>query len=242
MEENTILDKLGLFGLTRQEAAIYLCLYRNGELSGYEAAKLTGISRSNVYGGLSGLADKGAVYLEEGSTSKYIAVPIEEFCENKIRSLIREKESLILNIPAMKEKEIGYITITGSRNIWNKIVTMIQEAEKRIYFSASLPVIEQLQDEFAKVLERKIKLVFITDGIPDEKSLMKDAICYIGGARGNNIRLIIDSEYALTGELTGKKDDTCLYTGQENFIKVFKEALRNEMKLIELTEGENRNE
>ena len=242
MEENTILDKLGLFGLTRQEAAIYLCLYRNGELSGYEAAKLTGISRSNVYGGLSGLTDKGAAYLEEGSTSKYIAVPIEEFCENKIRSLIREKESLVLNIPAMKEKGIGYITITGSRNIWNKIITMIQESEKRIYFSASLPVIEQLQDEFAKVLERKIKLVFITDGIPDEKSFMKDAICYIGGARGNNIRLIIDSEYALTGELTGKKDDTCLYTGQENFIRVFKEALRNEMKLIELTEGENRNE
>ena len=242
MEENTILDKLGLFGLTRQEAAIYLCLYRNGELSGYEAAKLTGISRSNVYGGLSGLTDKGAAYLEEGSTSKYIAVPIEEFCENKIRNLIREKESLVLNIPAMKEKEIGYITITGSRNIWNKIITMIQESEKRIYFSASLPVIEQLQDEFAKVLKRKIKLVFITDGIPDEKSFMKDAICYIGGARGNNIRLIIDSEYALTGELTGKKDDTCLYTGQENFIRVFKEALRNEMKLIELTEGENRNE
>ena len=242
MEDAALTEKLLVFGLGRQEASVYLCLLKNGDLTGYEVAKLTGISRSNVYGGLSALADKGAAYLEEGSISKYIAVPIEEFCENKIRSLIREKESLVLNIPAMKEKEIGYITITGSRNIWNKIITMIQESEKRIYFSASLPVIEQLQDEFAKVLERKIKLVFITDGIPDEKSFMKDAICYIGGARGNNIRLIIDSEYALTGELTGKKDDTCLYTGQENFIRVFKEALRNEMKLIELTEGENRNE
>ena len=60
MEENTILDKLGLFGLTRQEAAIYLCLYRNGGLSGYEVSKLTGISRSNVYSGLSGQKDKGA--------------------------------------------------------------------------------------------------------------------------------------------------------------------------------------
>ena len=135
MEENTILDKLGLFGLTRQEAAIYLCLYRNGGLSGYEVSKLTGISRSNVYSGLSGLADKGAACLEEGSTSKYIAVSIKEFCENKIRSLNREKESLIQNIPDMKEKEIGYITITGSRNIWNKMITMIEEAEKRIYFS-----------------------------------------------------------------------------------------------------------
>ncbi|MGN0377834.1 MAG: TrmB family transcriptional regulator [Suilimivivens sp.] len=238
MEENTVLDKLGLFGLTRQEAAIYLCLYRNGELTGYEVAKYTGISRSNVYSGLSGLTDKGAAYLEEGNASKYIAVPIENFCENKIRSLNREKEYLIENIPVMKEKEIGYITITGSRNIWNKIIDMIKEAEKRIYFSASLSVIEELKDEFLTVIDRKIKLVFITDGMPKEKEFVNDAICYIGSTRENNIRLIIDSEYALTGELTGKKDDTCLYTGQENFIKVFKEALRNEIKLIELTEGE----
>lgn len=242
MEENTILDKLGLFGLTRQEAAIYLCLYRNGGLSGYEASKLTGISRSNVYSGLSGLADKGAAYLEEGSASKYTAVPVKEFCENKLRSLNREKESLIQNIPAVKEKEIGYLTITGSGNIWNKIITMIEEAEKRIYFSASLPVIEQLGGEFAKALDRRIKLVFITDNMPKKEAFRKDAICYVGGDRGNSVRLIIDSVYALTGELTGKKDDTCLYTGQENFIRVFKEALRNEMKLIELTGGENKNE
>ena len=30
MEENIILEKLGMFGMTRQEANIYLCLYQNG--------------------------------------------------------------------------------------------------------------------------------------------------------------------------------------------------------------------
>lgn len=242
MEENTVLDKLGLFGLTRQEAAIYLCLYRNGELTGYEVAKYTGISRSNVYSGLSGLADKGAAYLVEGNASKYVAVSIERFCENKIRSLKEEKEYLIKNIPAMKEKEIGYITITGSRNIRDKMIEMLNDAEKRIYFSASLTMIEEFREEFFKVLGKNIKLVFITDGMPKEKSFFKDAVFYVGGERGNSIRMIIDSEYALTGEITGKRDDTCLYTGQENFIKVFKDALRNEMKLIELTEGEMKNE
>ena len=241
MEENTVLDKLGLFGLTRQEASIYLCLYRNGALTGYEVAKLTGISRSNVYSGLSGLSDKGAAFLEEGNSSKYVAVPIENFCENKIRSMNKEKEFLLKNIPAMKKQEVGYITITGSRNIYNKIINMINDAEKRIYFSASLTMIEEFREEFLKVLDRKIKLVLITDGLPEEKELVNGAICYVGGDRGNSIRMIIDSEYALTGEMTGKKDDTFLYTGQENFIKVFKEALSNEIRLIELTGGE-RNE
>lgn len=242
MEENVVLDKLGLFGLTRQEATIYLCLYRNGELTGYEVAKYTGISRSNVYCGLSGLTDKGAAYLVEGNASKYVAVPIERFCENKIRSLNDEKKYLIENMPAMKEKEVGYITITGSRNIRDKMIEMLNEAEKRVYFSASLTVIEELKEEFRKVLNKKIKLVFITSGRPKDEALYRDAVFYIGGDRGNNIRMIIDSEYALTGEITGKRDDTCLYTGQENFIRVFKEALRNEMKLIELTEGEIENE
>lgn len=242
MEENTVLDKLGLFGLTRQEAAIYLCLYRNGELTGYEVSKYTGISRSNVYSGLSGLTDKGAAYLVEGNASKYVAVPIERFCENKIRSLKDEKEYLIKNVPVMKEKEVGYITITGSRNIRDKMIEMLNEAEKRVYFSASAVMIEELKAEFLKILNKKIKLVFITDRKPEEEILYQDAVFYIGGDRGNNIRMIIDSEYALTGEITGKRDDTCLYTGQENFIRVFKEALRNEMKLIELTEGEIRNE
>lgn len=239
MEESEVLNRLGMFGLTRQEATLYLCMYRYGGLTGYEAAKYTGISRSNVYSALSGLADKGAAYLEQGSASRYIAVPIEKFCENKIRSLEREKEYLIENIPVMKEQEIGYITITGSGNILDKVTEMILEAEMRIYLSTSFAIIGKLERELMKALEKKIKVVLITDGIPENLGLKEKSICYLTQARGNSIRLIVDSAYALTGELTGKRDDTCLYTGQENFIKVFKDALRNEIKLIELQGGEN---
>jgi sugar-specific transcriptional regulator TrmB len=238
VDESAILDRLVLFGLTRQEAAVYLCLYQQGELNGYEAAKYTGISRSNVYSALSALTDKGAAYLIEGDSSRYMAVAIDEFCENKIRSLNREKEYLIKNIPSMKEVEIGYITITGNGNIWDKIISMINEAEKRIYFSASCRIIEKLQAEFLKVLGKKIKLVLITDGTVTNQELRKNSIYYMGSDRGNNIRLIVDSEYALTGEITGSKDDTCLYTGQKNFISVFKETLRNEIVLIQLQGGE----
>ena len=203
VDESAILDRLVLFGLTRQEAAVYLCLYQQGELNGYEAAKYTGISRSNVYSALSALTDKGAAYLIEGDSSRYMAVAIDEFCENKIRSLNREKEYLIKNIPSMKEVEIGYITITGNGNIWDKIISMINEAEKRIYFSASCRIIEKLQAEFLKVLGKKIKLVLITDGTVTNQELRKNSIYYMGSDRGNNIRLIVDSEYALTGEITG---------------------------------------
>lgn len=45
MDESVIQEKFISFGLTRQEASIYLCLFKYGELTGYEVAKQTGISR-----------------------------------------------------------------------------------------------------------------------------------------------------------------------------------------------------
>ena len=238
MEESSILEKLCLFGMTRQEANIYLCLYQCGELTGYEVAKQTGISRSNVYSALSSLADRGAAYLAEGSTSKYIAVPIEEFCNNKIRQLNTEKEFLLKNIPTIKSQEIGYLTITGYKNIKGKVINMLREARLRVYLSASASFIQELEEELLETLARKNKLVLITDQVLKNDVLRSESVCYIGEEKGNSVRLIIDSSYALTGELLGKKEDTCLYTGQENFIRIFKDALRNEMRLIELTKGE----
>ena len=97
----------------------------------------------------------------------------------------------------------------------------------------------RMEQELLTALKKEIKLVLITDLMPENLVLKEKSICYLTNARGNSIRMIVDSAYALTGELTGKRDDTCLYTGQENFIKVFKDALRNEIKLIELQGGEN---
>ena len=71
-------------GLTRHESELYIALCREGELTGYEAAKITGIPRANAYQALSGLVDKGGAYTIEGSVQHYIAVPVNEYCENVI--------------------------------------------------------------------------------------------------------------------------------------------------------------
>ena len=53
-------ERLMEFGLTRHEASLYILLTLEGSLNGYEAAKQSGISRSNAYNALAGLVDKGA--------------------------------------------------------------------------------------------------------------------------------------------------------------------------------------
>ena len=78
MEKTGVIERLMNFNLSRQEALVYLCLWEHGKLTGYEAGKLTGISRSNVYGALNVLADKGAAIITETNTTLYSAVEPEE--------------------------------------------------------------------------------------------------------------------------------------------------------------------
>ena len=55
-----LIESLTATGLTRQEAQLYLLLHTEGVMTGYEAAKQSGISRSNAYMSLAGLVAKGA--------------------------------------------------------------------------------------------------------------------------------------------------------------------------------------
>ena len=48
--------------------------------------------------------------------------------------------------------------------------------------------------------------------------------------------LITDSKYVLTGEFGEGSIDTCLYSGQKNFVELYKRALSNEIKLLAIQE------
>ena len=120
MEQNQYVEYLLHFGLTRQEALIYVELLVKGKQTGYEIAKETGISRSNVYSVLAALAEKGAAYVIEESAKRYIPVKVEEFCGNCIRRMQEEQEWMERNLPQKKAETEGYITIEGEQNILDK--------------------------------------------------------------------------------------------------------------------------
>ena len=149
-------EHLMKFDLTRQEAAVYESLLENGKLTGYEAAKLTGISRSNVYVALASLCEKGAAYLEASENGKrYLSVPVQEFCEDKIDQLKKEEDWLVMHAPVRKEEEEGYITISGQETIEAKARALLKRAKRgciclldRLFwrqFCRSLPSLPEME-------------------------------------------------------------------------------------------------
>ena len=230
-----LIEGLTHFNLTKQEATLYVLLLKDGYLTGYEAAKQTGISRSNTYTALAGLVDKGAAYvLEEGKVTRYTPVPPEEFCSNKIDRLKEIKDKVLNQLPALKNDAEGYITIKGELEIINKLRNTVRQAEARIYVSANRRVMELLRKELTDALARGLKVVIISD----EKFTLPEAICYGTDKQTEQIRLIADSQTVVTGDLEDEENSTCLYSCKRNLVDLFKEALQNEIKLIQIQKGD----
>lgn len=227
MDESNIY-KLSLFGLTRQEAIIYITLLSNNYMTGYEISKLTGISKSNTYSSLTGLVSKGAAYTATEEATKYIAVGVEEFCKNRIKVLEEAKKELS-GISFTNTNAEGYITISGKQNIFNKLRTMLEKTQQRVYLSLNTELLMRFEPELLELLKRRIKVVIITD----QKLELPGAIIYYSDRIDDKIRVIIDSVEVLSGH----PEKNCLYSRNENLFTIFKDMLTNEIELLKLKGG-----
>ncbi len=233
------------FGLSGQEAAVYLALLVQGELNGYEVAKSLSIARSNAYTALAGLAEKGAAWVIEGTPVRYTAVRPEEFCADRLRALAASRDRLLPILPKKRETPGSYATIRGRDRILDRLRHLIAEAEERVYLALEGPILDLYAAELAGLRAAGKKVVIITDrpaaadaaagsaapSAPDGSAV------YSGPVPAGQIRAIADSRSVMTGELgTADAEATCLYSDHPNLVELFKTALRNEIRLIELGE------
>ena len=193
---SSLIENLTAFNLTRQEALIYIEFLSHGEMSGYEVAKETGISRSNVYSALQSLAEKGALYLIEGESTKYTPVSVKIFLKNTISDLQKKAKLIEKEAPKQRENKEGYITILGAKNIENKIRQMLENAKERIYFMADKEVLSCFQKEIENLLLSEKKVVILSEF--DDFSMLKGIIFHKTQTEENQIRLIVDSSFVLT--------------------------------------------
>jgi len=219
-----LLSALKKIGFTQQEAIIYIYLCKNGELTGYEAAKLSGISRSNAYAALSSLVDKGYAHIIEGTSSKYIAVPKEELIKNAERDFQENikviKEELEFNVVNQEP----YITITGENHILDKLKNIIDASEKRIYISCDAPLLHLLEGELVNAINRHLKVVILS---PERMKVHCDYIYYITDP-SESFKLIVDTKEVIAGNLK-----QCLYSRNTTLLTLMKESFIHEIAVIE---------
>ncbi len=179
------------------------------------------------------MTEKGASYLaDEGTTRKYVPVPLEDFCKNYIRRLEETKQWLSAHGPSEKRHVEGYVTIEGAANILDMIRNILFRVEERVYISCTRNYLLLLIDEIETLIRAQKKVVLITD----QPVHFDMARVYIGEPRERNIGIIADSRYVITGEYGEGSMNTCLYSGQKNFVELYKRMLANEIELLAIKE------
>jgi len=224
-----VVDALMQAGFTKHESMLYVTLCREGELTGYEASKITGIPRSNAYLGLAGLTDKGGAYKINGETAKYAALDTVELVQNLKRKFSQVMKVIEEEIPQANKSKDTFATINGSIQILNKMKNLINQAEQRIYISISRDQLEYVIDELKGARERGLKVVIITS----DNVQLEGMICYMAQKQYGSVRLITDSSNVLTGQLNGP-NPTSLFSMNLNMVDLIKDSLKNEIKLIDI--------
>ena len=107
---------------------------------------------------------------------------------------------------------------------------MLENAKERIYFMADKEVLSCFKKEIENLLLSEKKVVILSDF--DDFSMLKGIIFHKTQTEENQIRLIVDSSFVLTGTISGSEHDTCLYSGQQNLVNLMKEALKNKIELL----------
>ncbi len=237
-ESSDPLALLGEFGLTRQEATVYLSILAEGPMNGYEVAKAIGISRSNAYTALASLVDKGAAWIVEGSPTRYTPVPAGEFTDNRLNRLKGCRERLLASVPSRRECAGNYVTIRGREQILDRLRHLILDAEERLYLSLDSGLVRRYREELVAVSGAGKKLVVVTakaalaDG--ELAKALPGAELHGTEREPAQVRAIADSRYALTGDVPEREDASCLFSDERNLVELFKSALRNEIILADL--------
>lgn len=225
-----LIENLTAFGLTRQEALIYLSLLTKGAQTGYEVSKNTGISKSNTYASLAGLVDKGAAMVMESSAVTYVPVRISEFTENVLHSLQEIQKDLKEHEPHQMAEPDGYITVQGTARVMDKIRNMILGARLRTYAVMSAELVTKFRIEFTSIAERGCKVVILTD---TDMELPKCTIYKVQNLE-NQVHMVVDTEQAMTGELIPNDENaTFLYSRNRNLIRILREMLRDQIVILE---------
>lgn len=181
LEENA--ETLSDFGLTHNEAKVYITIAKLGLAAVGHVAKASKVRREDVYRMLPKLQNLGLIEKILGKPVKVRAMPVEdglsilikqekELADKRLSQLMAKKGEFLRNFQAYKIKPIekegaNFSLISQKEAITNKVLTMIKKAKTEIDIVASQYEFYQLFPDYAtsarKVVKKGVKVRVVLD-------------------------------------------------------------------------------
>ncbi|MEA1868658.1 MAG: TrmB family transcriptional regulator [Euryarchaeota archaeon] len=251
----TAVESLRDLGLTEYEAKVYTALVKIRSGTASDIHLVSGIPRSAVYGALHRLEERGVVEVQSSKPMRYRAVPPEIALEKLKDNFIAESEDALASLEEIYQtqrieaREEAIWAMSGVKNVSDKIIEMIRDAQNDIVFAASYPsfheiaktypIFENVKGEIITKIEegvtvritgsRSEELKEITKDIPGAqiRGFPADKSTAGGGiliADGKEVLIAIMSENADTGMY----DLMAIYTEGFGAASIFKHFVETE--------------
>jgi pimeloyl-ACP methyl ester carboxylesterase/sugar-specific transcriptional regulator TrmB len=176
----TLKNTLKNFGITENEAEIYVFLAKGGTLKTGQIAKQLRKNKGTVYRTLSNLKKKGFVESTLESPTRYVAIPLQKIIDSYIKYRRKEitqvektKTELLKDWERIRKARIQPImekfAVVEGKKIYSKILQMIEKTENQISIVLPISKISRgeqfgIFEEFTKHPKKsKIKFRMLTE-------------------------------------------------------------------------------
>lgn len=159
-------ETLAALGFTETEARVYCELLRGGPATGYRLAQAVGKAPANTYQALSSLAQKGAVFVDDGDARTHRAAPPEELLAALKRGFDTRREDAQaalagLGAPAADDR---IYQLRTPAQVYERARAMIEAAREVVLFDAFPGPLAALTPELTAASARGVIVAGLTYG------------------------------------------------------------------------------
>lgn len=247
MESADILEILQQLGFSPNEAKAYLALVKHSPLNGYEAAKVSGVTRTMIYDILNRLVGKGFVRRINSDPALYCAVNYRELverieCEQHAK-LDRAKEALSKMNANSDDAYYVFNFKGGPLQLFDQLNAQIRNACESIYLSIWDLEAQNIREELKKAEKRGVQIfIFSFSKIPFRCGTQ---CCYeISGEDGKRldqvsdrfayrrVAAVFDQQTLVVGTGNGSDNDVNILTGNPMLVSMTIDQIILDMLLL----------
>jgi sugar-specific transcriptional regulator TrmB len=176
--QSALLDSLQELGFSQYEARCYVGLINKEPQTGYSVAKATGVPQPKVYEALRKLVSRGAAFELAGSPTRFMPTPPTALLDQLESGVADHLDEARRAAADLVEDSAPAVEVLASLNQWSAIVQsavrLVDQAERRIYVSASAAQLADVSAALQQALDRGVDVVVLCFGaMPFEDDRVK---------------------------------------------------------------------
>jgi len=232
-----LINGLKDLGLTEHESKVYLALLTGSPATGYEASKVAGLPRANVYNVLESLTTKGWVQPLFEKPVQYLPISPEIILRKiniKISHTCEDLENQLKKITPAENKQ-NIWNIRGTEEITSQIQRMISKAKQRIAIKVTDVNLKPHISALRQAHNRGVEIIAVMFGteFPDFGIIyIHEESGILVGESEKSIILTVDNNQVLIASLDDKPSGA--YSKNNVLVGVANNLIRHDIYMTEM--------